>query len=142
MDHLKKVLIIEDSALIRTQVKMILEKHHFAVQELGSAEDLFASAWQYGDIDLILLDIRLPGMDGLTALGVMDGNRHLTGKPIIILSSTADKNTVRRALQAGAKDYIVKPLIEDDLLSRVNKTLKSLTPQDELQFRTDLLTWS
>jgi len=119
MLQVKKVLIIEDSSLMRLQVKHILEKEGFLVLELNNGEDYFSATWQYTDVGVILLDINLPGMDGLAVLKAMNNDKSVVWPPIIMLSASADKDTIRAALLLGANDYIVKPLSEERLLHKV-----------------------
>lgn len=115
----KKVLIIEDSGLMRLVVKCILEKEGFLVLELENAEDYFSATWHYIDVGVILLDINLPGMDGLAVLKVMNKDKSVVWPPVIMLSGSADKDTIQTALLMGANDYILKPVSEEGLLQKV-----------------------
>lgn len=119
MLQVKKVLIIEDSGLMRLQVKHILEKEGFVVQELANGEDYFSATWHYTDVGLILLDINLPGMDGMAVLKAMNKDKSVAWPPVIMLSASSDKDTIRTALLLGAKDYILKPLSDEGLLQKV-----------------------
>lgn len=119
MMQTNKVLIIEDSHLMRLQVKNILEKANFAVIELADANELFSSRCPCQNVGVILLDINLPGMDGLSALKAMKETPSITWPPVIVLSSFSDKSTIKTALMLGAKDYILKPLNADLLLRKV-----------------------
>lgn len=120
MAPVRKVLIIEDSSLMRLQVKQILEREGFMVLELTNAEEYFSLIWQYTDIEIILLDINLPGMDGLAALEKMNSQGTVSWPPVIILSGCSDKNIIQSALLLGASSYILKPLAEMELLQKVN----------------------
>jgi DNA-binding response OmpR family regulator len=121
----KKVLIIEDCNLIRLEVKRILEKYGLEVLELNKAEPLFEAPWRFQDIDLLLLDIILPGMDGLAALEKLRAEEAWACLPIIILSGRSDMGSVRRAIQAGAINFIRKPFSRDELLLRVEQAIGS-----------------
>ena len=119
----KKVLVIDDSAFMRVQVKHTLEKDGFTVLELGNVEDYFSDSWHYKDVGLILLDLTLPGMDGLEALEVMNKDQSIEWPPVIILSGSADRNVIQTAFLLGAKDYIVKPFNPMELKIRVKKII-------------------
>lgn len=121
--RMQKILVIEDSNIIRMEVKLILEKHGFTVLELNNAEDLLKHIWRYYDVDLLILDITLPGMDGLTALQQLQHDQHFAYIPVIILTGLSDRDTVRRAIAAGAVNYIKKPFAREELLERVQHAL-------------------
>ena len=79
---------------------------------------------------MIFLDIDLPGMNGMTALIKIKEDPKWTGVPIIMLTSLADPDVVKRAIQAGIVDYIRKPFLAENLLERV-KSLLTRTSVDE-----------
>ena len=108
-----RVLVIDDTRVTRLSIKSILEKLGAEVLELANAEDLFQSSWRYLNLDLIFLDIDLPGMNGMTALIKLKEDPKWTGVPIIMLTSLADPDIVKRAIQAGIVDYIRKPFLAE-----------------------------
>ena len=118
-----RVLVIDDTRVIRLSLKSMLEKIDAEVLELANAEELFQSSWRYLNLDLIFLDIDLPGMNGMTALIKIKEDPKWTGVPIIMLTSLADPDVVKRAIQAGIVDYIRKPFLAETLLSRVKNLL-------------------
>lgn len=124
----KKVLIIEDSNLVRLEVKRILETYGLTVLELNNAEDFFRFSDRYTDLSLLILDITLPGMDGLTALEKIHSQQKFAYLPVIMLTGRADRDTVCRALQAGAVNYIRKPFGREELVERVEHVLGPLVP--------------
>lgn len=121
----KKVLIIDDSKLNRLQAKLTLEKGGFTVLELDNAEHYFESLWNYTDIGLILLDLRLPGMSGLDVLQRMRESSCSPWPPVIIVSANQDTKIVAEIISLGAKDYLAKPFDEEALLQRVQKHFNS-----------------
>lgn len=125
MAQSNKVLIIEDSHLMRLQVKHALEQANIELLELDSAENLFLENWRFKDIGLILLDINLPEMDGLTVLSKMGEDKSGKWPPVIILSSTADTGTIKRAIMLGAKDYMVKPFNAAMLVQKIQNVLSN-----------------
>jgi len=123
-----RILVIDDTRVIRLSLKSLLEKIGVEVLELGNAEDLFQSSWRFHNLDLIFLDIDLPGMNGMTALIKIKESPKWTGVPIIMLTSYADPVVVKQAIQAGVVDYVKKPFTAETLLRRV-KTLLNM-PND------------
>ncbi len=118
------VLIIDDSSIGRIAVKQAFKQSDVQLEELESAEPFFRYPNQYQDLDLLILDISLPGMDGLTALEKLRADERWTGLPVIVVTSRADPETVRRALHAHANDYIVKPFDNEVLLAKVQRVLE------------------
>ena len=133
-----RVLVIDDTRVIRLSIKSILEKLGDEVLELANAEDLFQSSWRYLNLDLIFLDIDLPGMNGMTALIKLKEDPKWTGVPIIMLTSLADPDIVKRAIQAGIVDYIRKPFLAETLLNRITSLLNSaLVPENSVVDETE-----
>lgn len=124
-DAAKKVLVIDDSKLNRLQAKLTLEKGGFTVLELDNAEHYFDSLWNYTDVGLILLDLRLTGMSGVDVLRRMQADCCSPWPPVIIVSANQDATIVAEIISLGAKDYLTKPFDEEALLQRVNKHFTS-----------------
>lgn len=118
-----KVLIIEDSYIVRLEVRQALEEYGIQVVELNNAEDFFNFSYRYHDLNLLLLDISLPGMDGLSALERIRACDEWLRLPVIMLTGRADKKTVEKAIIAGALDYIRKPFTSEILLEKVAQVL-------------------
>lgn len=118
-----KILIIDDSNLIRYKVKSIFEDYNVEILELNNADDLFRFSKKYQTVNLIILDINLPNMDGIQALQMFNKDSAWLHIPVIMLTCKADRITVQKALQAGAIGYIRKPFTEEEVLERVQKIL-------------------
>ena len=118
-----RVLVIDDDRTIRLSLKMIIGKIGAEVFELDNAEDLFEVSWKFHNLDLIILDIELPKMDGMTALIKIKENPKWDGVPIIMLTSHARKDFVKKAVLAGVSDYVLKPFTAESLLNRVKPIL-------------------
>jgi DNA-binding response OmpR family regulator len=111
-----RVLVVEDSVRLRRSIETALVKSGYAVDATGDGRDGLALA-ESTAYDAIVLDIMLPGLDGLSLLQRLRAR----GQPTHILLLTA-KDTVQdrvRGLDAGADDYLVKPFALEELLARV-----------------------
>jgi len=116
-----KVLLVEDYEPVRTSVAQGLREAGFAVDATGDGEEGLWFA-QTGEYDAIVLDLMLPGTDGLTILRRLRGDAN----PVPVLVLTA-RDTVRdrvRGLDLGADDYLVKPFAFDELLARVRALVR------------------
>lgn len=132
-----RVLIIDDEDGIRFSLRGILEDEGYEVIEAGSAEEGF-SALASGPVNLIFLDIWLPGMDGLAALERIQQTS--PSLPVLMISGHGTIETAVSAIKKGAYDYIEKPLsldkvvlsaqraLEFQALKRENQALKSRSP--------------
>jgi len=116
------VLIVDDSPTEIHVLQGILEKHGHTVESVMSAEDGIAKAKQMKP-DLILMDVVMPGMNGFQATRAISKDPETQHIPIIIVS-TKDQETDRVwGMRQGAKDYISKPVDENDLVSKMNSVL-------------------
>jgi len=112
-----KILLVEDDALIGDAVKTMLSRERHAVVWVRDGEDADA-ALQTGAFDLVVMDLGLPGMDGITVLSRMRaaGNR----TPVIALTARDSLEDKLTGLNVGADDYLVKPFEMAELLARCN----------------------
>ena len=122
----KKVMIIDDSKLIRMTVRKILESQGIEVVELDVAEPLLEEPWRADDVNMLILDINLPGIDGLSALQQMQCNETLKCLPVMILSTYSDRQTVCKAIECGAVEFMTKPVISENLINRVESIIGPL----------------
>jgi two-component system, response regulator PdtaR len=107
-----KVLIAEDETLIRLDLRAILERHGFTVcAEARNGLEAVELA-RSTQPDAAVLDIRMPGLDGIEAARRMYAERPL---PIVMLTASRDRRTVERAVEAGVFGYLLKPFREGDL---------------------------
>lgn len=116
-----KILIVDDAAFMRMMIKDILTKNGFEV--VGEANDGTQAIEKFKDLkpDLVTMDITMPEMDGITALKEirsLDPNAR-----VIMCSAMGQQAMVIDAIQAGAKDFIVKPFQSDRVIEAINKTL-------------------
>lgn len=114
-----KLLLVEDEAPIRTLMRMALTTAGYAALEMSDGRTLIETLEQ-GGIDLILLDVMLPGEDGFALLDKI--RRYQV--PVIFVSARSQLADKVQALQAGADDYITKPFEMMELLARVESVLR------------------
>lgn len=135
--NLTRVLLIEDDAAIRRGVCDALAAAGFAVTPVESGERGLALLAGAADYDLVLLDVVLPGRDGMHVLSVVREQR--PALPVIMLTALGRVEDRVRGLRLGADDYVVKPFNVVELLARVEAVLRrspdrSLdTPELELE---------
>ena len=112
----RRVLIAEDEALIRLDLReMLIEEGYDVVGEAGDGEAALRLAEQLRP-DLVILDIKMPIMDGLTAAENIAGSRLA---PVVILTAFSQRDLVERARAAGAMAYLVKPFQKSDLVPAI-----------------------
>jgi len=118
-----KILLVDDHPLFIEGIRGILIKLDPAAQILtsGSCEEALAMTEDDDDMDLLLLDLNLPGMSGLDGLQLL---RHqLPATPIVLLSASEDRYKVLNAIELGAKGYIPKSSTPDVILSALQLVL-------------------
>ncbi|HSV66824.1 MAG TPA: response regulator [Mycobacteriales bacterium] len=112
----RRVLIAEDEALIRLDLKEMLEEEGYVVAgEAGDGEAAVLLAHELRP-DLVIVDVKMPKMDGITAAERIAGGRLA---PVIILTAFSQRDLVERARAAGAMAYLVKPFQKKDLLPTI-----------------------
>jgi FixJ family two-component response regulator len=116
------ISIVDDNDSVRESLQRLMRSVGFPVNVFASAEE-FLNSDHLRNTDCLILDVRLPGMDGLEL------QRHLTTShseiPIIFITSYEDDEVRARALNAGAVHYFLKPFNDQDLLDAIDAALKS-----------------
>lgn len=129
-----KILIVEDDPSIRKLVRVNLVKRGYTVSEAEDSHQAMA-LFQAETVDLVLLDLVLPGLSGVDICLWM---RARSDVPIIVLSARSEEDLKVAALDAGADDYVTKPFGQEELLARVRAFLRrsyssSNTPDTKIQ---------
>jgi two-component system copper resistance phosphate regulon response regulator CusR len=116
-----RILVIEDEPRILAFVSRGLEAEGFTVDAAGDGPNGLRRA-VLGDYDLVVLDLLLPGLDGLAVLRGLQERR--PDVPVVIVSARADLQTKLRGFGLGACDYVSKPFAFDELLARIRAQLR------------------
>lgn len=114
------LLIVDDDERIRSLLQKFLMRHGFlvsAARDAGHAERILSGL----DFDLIVLDVMMPGEDGISFCGRIREERDL---PILLLTAKGDTDDRIKGLEAGADDYLAKPFEPKELLLRINSILR------------------
>jgi DNA-binding response OmpR family regulator len=114
------VLIVEDTGMVRQTLMRILRMGQFDVLEASNAEEAVRQLAVH-EVGLIILDINMPGVDGITLCGMLKQAEKTRSVPIIMCTAMAEKSFIVRAMQAGAMDYILKPFEAAVVLQKVVK---------------------
>lgn len=131
-----KIIIVEDDASIRTMLEYYFKSMGHQVRAYESGEALFAQPVQ-GDI--ALLDVMLPGMDGLEIVRRLRQDPATVKLPIIMLTARQTEMDKVTALDAGADDYITKPFGVMELQARINAVLRRMGERDPQLVYEDLI---
>ena len=117
------IFVIEDDDSIRELYEMALDNAEFSCKSFIRAEDMFEALKLFVP-NLIILDLMLPGMDGLTTLKYLKTDPKTKDIPVIIVSAKGDEETKVNGLDLGADDYISKPFGMLELIARIKANLR------------------
>lgn len=117
------VLSVEDSDAIRSLIRMTLEFDGFRVLEANSGTQGMEMALLKRP-DLILLDVKMPGISGIELCSKLQADPHLRKIPVVMLSGHDDRALVDAAIAAGAKTYLTKPFVPLALIELVHRLIK------------------
>ena len=118
------ILVVEDNPRNLRLVRDVLCYDGYEVIEASNAEDGVALTRQRRP-DLVLMDIQLPGMDGMEAMLTLKSNEETVGVPVVAVTSFAMKNDRERAIEAGFDGYLAKPISIHELRDEVRKFVHS-----------------
>ena len=123
-----KIVLIEDDPGIRTVIRLALKGAGVtSICETGNGSDGLALV-QREKPALVILDLMLPGMDGLAVCSAIRRNPSVSGTPIVMLTARTAEEDVVRGLELGADDYITKPFSNAILVARVKAALRRTAP--------------
>jgi diguanylate cyclase (GGDEF)-like protein len=139
---MSRILAVDDSRVARAVLTALLNAAGYpdvrAADSVGSAFALLGVdtvAPAAGEIDLILMDITMPEVDGIAAIRQIRATAALRDMPIIVVTGRVEPENLKMAFEAGAMDYITKPLHEIELVARVKSALKLKDEMDQRKAR-------
>jgi two-component system response regulator MtrA len=118
----QRILVIEDDQSIAEIVGILLRAEGFDVSYCADGNQAM-NAFQVVNPDLVLLDLMLPGRDGVEICRAI---RETSGVPIVMLTARSDTSDVVTGLEAGADDYVVKPIKNEELIARIRARLRNV----------------
>lgn len=116
------VLVVDDEREALNMVGLMLRNSPFAIITANNGEDALAKA-QSNEIDIVLLDIMMPDISGVTVCGYLRATPHLREVPVVMLTALDDYGTRRKAMNAGANDLLTKPVTKAELLAKLHGVL-------------------
>jgi len=124
-----KILSVDDSRTIRMIVAKTFRPYECQICEAGNGEEGLAAAAREKP-DLIILDVTMPVMDGVTMLGKLKADPELKAIPVIMLTAESGRENVMLIAKLGVRDYLVKPFKDDQLIEKVKRVI-NLQPKAE-----------
>ncbi len=119
---MKRVLVVEDDPTIMSLIVILLEREGYGVIQAASAEEGLSLAAEQAP-NLVLMDVALPGMDGLEATRLLKSRETTSRIPVVALTAQAMKQDEERASLAGCDGFIVKPISTRQFLGEVARFL-------------------
>ncbi|MCC6603809.1 MAG: response regulator [Anaerolineae bacterium] len=122
------ILIVDDEPMTRNLLRLMLERAGFRILEAGDGlQALEAVADQ--DPDLLILDVMMPHMDGITVCETLRADAETADLPVILLSARSNPEAVRLGMQAGANRYLSKPISREELVRHIHEVLQGIPSQ-------------
>lgn len=118
----ERILVVDDDTPLAEMIGIVLESEGYSPDYCSDGGEV-AAKFREMNPDLVLLDVMLPGMDGIE---ICEHIRNESGVPIIMLTAKGDTTDVVRGLEAGADDYIVKPFNPKELVARIKTRLRGV----------------
>jgi two-component system alkaline phosphatase synthesis response regulator PhoP len=130
----KKVLVVDDEPDIREIISFNLVKEGYEIETAKNGSEALSKVSSFKP-DLVVLDIMMPGMDGVEVCRTIRANPSHNDMLIIFLTALSDEASQIRGLETGADDYVSKPISPKVLVSRVNAILRRVHKEDDKQLK-------
>lgn len=130
MNEKSKILIVDDESINILILNELLSKDYIVISSINS--NLVIDMVNQKNPDLILLDIKMPGISGLDLCKELKENENTKDIPILFITSVDDENIIEEAFNSGGVDYILKPINPEILFSKIKKHLSVKKMEKEL----------
>jgi adenylate cyclase len=142
MNDPPRILVVDDNETNRDIIVTRLEANGYKTLQAADGQEALAAVTQHHP-DLVLLDVMMPNIDGLEACRQLKGNVGLAFTPVILVTAKAATQDVVAGLDAGADEYLTKPIDQSALVARVRSVLRIKALHDQVQAQAaDLATWN
>ena len=121
MNFTQQILVVDDDADIREVLRIQLENKGYLITEASNGEEAITAVANNPEIDLIILDIMMPGLSGIDACKKI---RLLSSAPVLFLTAKSKESDKKSAYENGGDDYLVKPFSQAELLMKVHSLLR------------------
>lgn len=118
-----KIMSVDDSQATRHFIRNAVEVLGYSFAEAEHGQQAIDYLQKYGAVDLILLDWNMPVMDGITTLKQLKSDAQFMGIPVTMVTTEIEKEKVIEAIGAGAKNYVMKPFSQEDLIKKILESL-------------------
>lgn len=132
---MRTVAVVEDDEAVAASLDALLSSWGFRCLGFGSGEAFLAARPR---AECVLLDVRLPGMDGLDVLEAFRAADGVT--PVVVMTGHGDVDLAVQAMRGGAQDFVEKPFDGDDLVARIDRAIDRVGPETECRARLGRLT--
>jgi adenylate cyclase len=142
MNNPPRILVVDDNETNRDIITTRLEAHGYETLQAADGEEALAAVKQHR-LDLVLLDVMMPNLDGIETCRRLKGDASLPFLPIILVTAKVDTKDIVAGLDAGADEYLTKPVDQAALVARVRSVLRAKALHDQVQAQAaDLATWN
>ena len=122
LDH-KTILVVDDDEIMRSGLKRVLQGEGYNVLLAQDGLEL-SKVLESTKLDMVLLDINLPWVDGFELCGIIKAHKSLKEVPLVLVSARNDQDDLEHGFKMGANDYVVKPFEVDHIINVINKSFK------------------
>ncbi len=119
----RTILLVDDSASVRSLTRALLSKHGYEVVEAPDAARALRFLQNGGIVDLVISDVEMPNMDGLEMLAIIRGRLQKKDLPVVMLTSVREVGVLKKAKSLGVQGWVLKPYDNDMLVQIVRKAL-------------------
>ena len=127
---MKQIFVVDDEIGALTLISIMLDRGGFEVQKAQNANEALNILNRDGAPDMFILDVMMPEVDGIQLCRMLRERTDTKDTPILILSARGDAKSVIQGMEAGATDYILKPIFHHNLVEKVRSLLGMEIPAD------------